>query len=252
MRSVRLLKGRYLLCRSPRHSPGQLSWLPTQQPAPPFSCTDQRYNTEGGDNENVGNQTSFTTNMNIGHYNARGTAAGDCTRVSSVGIFADASNGDVEVGWVIGWVNASNNVYTGTGACTSTYYTAPQLFVAWEPTTGGFHCKMFGTTLPQDTSESFAAKNPDANYVFQLWDAGTDYWGATVDFTRGAVYTNGERHSLTYDSAYAHFSGQQWMVAGQSTWYSVTSPYVLGGGGTDPDYNWYELASNETKVDTQP
>jgi hypothetical protein len=189
----------------------------------------------------------MSTNMHVAPWNARNTTAGDCNRVSSMGLESDGGDGFVE----FGWEQKGGNVYTGPNACADgNYFGSAHLFVAWQPDGGGYHCKELLIGLTADTYPNFSCKNPNLNFIFHCIEAGTDYYDPTVNFNRGVIFTNGERHNRTYDSAHARFEDMKFQLAGTTTWYATQAPYA--GADTDPDYNWYKIANNDTKVDNNP
>lgn len=176
-----------------------------------------------------------------------GTAGNDCIRVSSVAV-NNGTDGSVEIGWFLGWDTSNHNQYTGSDACTDgVYYSTLEVFEVWTPIGGGYHCR----NLTFDTAGAFHfvnIANPDVNNSWEFTEAGHTYDTRSVNFSRGSVRTNGERHDRTDDVATSHFKALQKQVAGNgSTWFDSSSSFAVTPD-TDPDYKWKLDSQTETEV----
>jgi Rieske Fe-S protein len=235
-----------------------LSWLIAAQPALahpakgcylPGSPYSGHWNTEGTDAAQRGNHTGIKSNVHFGQYGGR-SGTGDCIRVSSIGVLG-SSGAFVEFGWFLGWDTSSNNQYTGSGACVDGQYFGgePELFVAWAPTNGGYHCKK----LFSDGDNVFhylRISDNDQDTVFKYFEASTQLGTLNVNFTRGDAYTNSERHNAQDDTATAHFKALQETIAGQSTLYDFSNSVEINvpASADDPDFHWQKNSDVETQV----
>lgn len=170
----------------------------------------------------------------------------DCDRVSA--IFVQNSNGYVEWGWTLGWLPGGE--HGGICGSDSTYWTSPKSFVAWRPINGSEHCrKEFGNAEGQYFSISILDANQDQTWAY--YKEGTQVDTVAVNFNKGTVATNGERHSSS-DSAYAHFhtlSYQQPAFTSWGEWCCLEQRH-----DTDPqpgwngNYNCIENSDRNTEV----
>ncbi|MGZ5372330.1 MAG: hypothetical protein ACXWDE_11130, partial [Aeromicrobium sp.] len=209
--------------------------------APPQSCyAGNIYHVLGGDHGGEGNHTGVKANLHFGLF------GNDCIRVTSVAV--NNGGGSVEIGWFMGWDTSSFNQFTGSGACRDgDYYDTPEVFAVWQPIGGGYHCRNL-TFEAEDSWHLVNIANPDANTSWEFTEAGHTYDTRSVNFSRGNVRTNGERHSLTYDIAKAHFKSLQKSVAGNGgTWFSFSNSYAVLPD-SDPGYKWKFDSQTETEV----
>jgi len=206
------------------------------------------WNTEGTNTAQQGNHTGIKSSLHVASWGGY-SGNGDCIRVSSIGVLSGAGNGFVEVGWYLGWDNDANNQYTGLGACVDgTYHAVPEVFVAWWPDGGGYHCKNLSTEA-EDVFRNFQIEDSNQNMVFKYYEGGTQLGTLTVNFSRGTCSTNGEGHNAQVDSAAAHFKNLQNYIAGSTTLYSFAGSRELPmGSQDDPDYYWSRVSDVETKV----
>jgi hypothetical protein len=115
----------------------------------------------------------------------------------------------------------------------------------WQPIGGNYHCKVLGTdTHGTNTFHTVSVSDANLDTVWKAGEGGATLDTMNVNFSRGTVLTNGERHSLSNpsDSARAIFKSLQKQVAGNgSTWFnfSASAPYC----DTDPGYIWQKVGS---------
>jgi hypothetical protein len=191
-------------------------------------------NVEATHSTQAGNHQAIRSDMWIGAPN------NDCSRVSSLAVF-HGSDGIVEWGWVIGhlWDTEVN------GVCpTTTNWPSPERFIVWRPNNGGYHCRTEGELVSGHTSD-FALKDHDSDtewtYTFNGISQGSP---VDVNFDRGIVVTNGERHKAS-DSAYAEFHALEWQVAGSTTWHDFDIEKQLD---SDDDYNCRRVSATYAEV----
>jgi hypothetical protein len=161
-------------------------------------------------NTQLGNHQGVKATMNVA------AANNDCSRVSSI-LVVSGSSGLVEWGWVLGYTYARS---VG-GACdTTTYHSAPTQFVVYRPINGSNHCLFFGTI--STGTRTFTLKDQDQDTVWEAGAGGTNYGSIDLNFDRGSLRTNGERHS-GMDSAFADFTTLQFQVSGSTVWNDFTA-----------------------------
>lgn len=145
-----------------------------------------------------------------------GTSANDCTRVTSLAI--KSASGIVEWGWWLGYQKGPND----GGICPSTTYTtSPRQFLVYRPINGSNHCQLFAS-IPASQFRGFSLKDHDSDTVWSFGSGGNNVGTVDLNFDRGSLLTNGERHAGT-DSAYADFTSLQFQVAGSTVWYNFTA-----------------------------
>jgi hypothetical protein len=169
----------------------------------------------------------------------------DCDRVSSVG--AINGDGEVEIGWTLGWLPRDGNVYTGSGACNDIYFVAPQVFEVWVPIGGDYHCRMFGSdTHGSNTFHTVSTANNAGGGDWQTNEGGMGLDHVIVNFNSGIILTNAERHNLSIDTAKAHFKSLKKKVAGDTTWFDFCCSVKFAD--TDSDFHWVRDSATETEV----
>ncbi len=175
-------------------------------------------------------------------------ANNDCVRVSSL-LIVSGSSGLVEWGWVLGYEYSRSQ----GGACdTTTYHSSPTLFVVYRPINGSLHCRIYGTI--STGTRTFSLKDQYQDTVWELGSAGSNVDTVDLNFDRGTLRTNGERHSGS-DSAYADFASLQFQVSGSTTWNDFSAikqvedndPAVTGYG----DYNCIKVSTTHQQVAKQ-
>jgi hypothetical protein len=166
-----------------------------------------------------------------------------------------SGGGFVELGWFLGWDTSSGNQYTGQNACQDGVYYGtgvhphPEIFVAWRPNNGGYHCKNIKEGV-DDLFRFLRIEDADQNMSYKYYEAGTFFGSVGVNFSSGEVYTNGERHNAAEDTAAAHFTALQKYVAGLPTLYDFTTSVEISVPAqlNDPDFHWVRVSDVETKV----
>jgi hypothetical protein len=209
---------------------------------PPASCVNHLWNTGGTDAGAAGNQQGIKSDMAIFAF------ASDCDRVSSLFV-QSPGGGSAEVGWVNGWTKNGGNAYTGTGACDGQYWTHPHLFITWVPEGGSYHCRVFGSVDVGFGVFSTADSNSDGTWQFSQGGSIVD--SHAMNFDRGYVITNGERHNQTIDTAKAHFKDLQKQVASNgNTWFDFCCSENFPPDPTfnDPDFHWEKEPGTQTET----
>lgn len=195
--------------------------------SPPESCISPKKNveatqhTQGGNHQGVKADTWFASANN------------DCDRVTSLAVFN--GSGLVEWGWTLGWM---------PGACGDVYVTSPTTFYTWQPIGGSFHCARVAGN-GQGTFFTLMLKDENSDTTWSVSKDGTQVGTLNVNFDRGTLLTNAERHS-TGDSAFAHFKNLKFQVAGSSTFndFSALQLYC----DTDDAYEFSKTSNTEHKV----
>jgi hypothetical protein len=100
----------------------------------------------------------------------------------------------------------------------------------------------------------FTVKDSDSDTVWSYDYEGSQLGTVNVDFDRGTLFTNGERHD-TGDSAQANFDALSFQVAGSSTFYAFSD--LVQRADTDPsqgstNFNCIKAADNNAKVKADP
>jgi hypothetical protein len=179
-----------------------------------------------------------------------GRSANDCTRVTSLVI--RSGTGIVEWGWWLGYQLGPND----GGICPSTTYTtSPRQFLVYRPIGGSTHCHLFAA-LPAYQARVFSLKDDNADAVWSFGSGGANVGTVALNFDRGELLTNAERHSGT-DSAWANFASLQFQVAGSTVWYDFSA--ILRVEDNDPaqsgfgNYNCHkESATHQYVLRDQP
>lgn len=216
--------------------------------SPPESCVNVRFNTQGTDSAQFGNHVGIKANVWFGHWNSL-LNGGDCDRVTSIGVIN--GTGVVEYGAVLGWLPSGGNVYTGADRCNDHYFKTPEVFQVWQPIGGNYHCREVGAAA---ANNYYTLSVTDANQdtVWHALTGSTDHGSMNVNFSRGVVATNGERHNQSLDTAFAHFQLLKKQVAGTSTWSNFTSSYqgccFPPDPHFDPGFHWFFISNTETEV----
>ncbi len=202
-------------------------------------CYNTITNVEGSDSAQDGNHQGIQTSMHIGSY------SGDCIRVSSIGVVN--GDGQVEMGYLLGYHPSNGNVYTGGGACVdSDYFSTPEIFVVWIPIGGSYHCKNLKSES-ESQFQTFSTSDANQDTRWQVSEGGSQLFVVNMNFDRGTALTNGERHNLTTDIAQAHFTSLKKQVSGNgSTWFDFTSSYKYFDN--DPDFKWVFDSNTNTEV----
>jgi hypothetical protein len=146
-----------------------------------------------------------------------GTSANDCTRVTSLAI-KSVGSGIVEWGWWLGYQLGPND----GGYCPSTVYaTSPRQFVFYRPINGANHCQLY-SSVSASQFRVFSLKDDNSDTVWSFGSGGVNVDTVDLNFDRGNLLTNGERHAGS-DSAYADFTSLQFQVAGSTVWNNFTA-----------------------------
>lgn len=212
---------------------------------PAKGCVNNPVNVEGSDGGQSGNQVGIKASVWFGTWNSQNNG-GDCMRVSSIAVLAEGGGfGVVEWGWVLGYLPKAGNVLTGPDACDGDYFNSPESFVVWVPIGGAYHCRHLfanagGMFFP------LSLKDTNLDTTFHAYKSGTDVATMNVNFDRGNVLTNGERHNLNIDTAFSEFEGLQKQVAGLSTWGDFCCSYKFVDD--DPGFYWNKITDTHTKV----
>ena len=178
----------------------------------------------------------------------KGAPDNDCGRISAVNVL-NGTNGFVEWGWSLGYLWDTE---VG-GSCPNTvYHDQPERFVVWRPNNGSVHCRPNEGTLTSGNRDDFTLRDTDQDETWGYYLDGLQNGTVTVNFHRGIVVTNSERHRLA-DSAYAEFYNIKLQITGDSTWYSfnLTQPDQTAYD-QDPEYNCLEITANDVEVRKQP
>jgi hypothetical protein len=192
-----------------------LIWLADPASAqPPTSCNDLwgKTNVEGTNATQLGNHEGLKSLMWIG------TGANDCSRVSSLTVVTP-EDGIVEWGWALGYLWGPADA----GPCPSTtYHTTPVKFLFYQLSAGGAgHCTLWGAA-DNGASRTFSVADANGDTVWQFNYMGSGIGTIDLDFARGTLRTNSERHDDS-DNAFADFDSLKFQVAGQSTWYDFAT-----------------------------
>ena len=208
--------------------------------APPESCIAFLHNVEGVNTIQEGDDTGVRSSMWFAY------PSDDCMRVSSIAV--DNVDGQVEIGWVLGWHPSADNAYTGTGACNDSYFGIdPELFLVWIPQGGSYHCRDLVAISPGQYLNLWV-QDPESDTIWSANYTGhSPAWTPNVNFGRGIAVTNGERHSST-DSMWAGFQDLQWKVAGNPNWNDFNSSAAIVPDG-DTSYHWTKHTDTWTTVD---
>ncbi|MEO8477824.1 MAG: hypothetical protein ABI572_12365 [Actinomycetota bacterium] len=101
----------------------------------------------------------------------------------------------------------------------------------------------------------FTIKDSDSDTVWSYDYEGTELGTVDVDFDRGTLYTNGERHDSA-DSAQANFDLLRFQVAGSTTWYAFNDIVQIWDddphGMSATNYNCLEASADNVKVKADP
>lgn len=213
---------------------------PPAAAAPPVTCNVTRRNVLATQGTQSGNHQGLRSTV----WHA-GSSSSNCARVSALSVVN--GNGFVEWLWVQGWIFGED----ADGVCgtTSQYSSKPYRLAFWVPTTGGSHCRKEGAIPDSDLSSFINLRLQDGNQdtVWSYYIGDPPSVGSMeVDFNRGNVRTNGERHNLN-DFGFAHFKALQWMVSGNTTWFDFTD--LDPAGDNDPDWNCIMVSQKNQKVD---
>jgi hypothetical protein len=194
-------------------------------------------------NTQIGNHQGVKSDMAVS------AANNDCVRVSSE-LIISGSSGLVEWGWVLGYEYSRSL----GGACdTTTYHSSPTQFLVYRPINGSLHCALY-STIPTGT-RTFSLKDDNSDTVWTFGSGGSTIGNVDLNFDRGSLRTNGERHS-GLDSAYADFTNLQFQVSGSTTWFSFS--FIQQVEDNDPaqqgygDYNCVKVSSTHQQVTKQP
>jgi hypothetical protein len=159
-------------------------------------------------------------------------------------------SGIVEWGWALGYLWGPP-----LGPCPSTtYHTTPIKFLFYQAEAGGApHCTLWGGA-DAGTYRTFSVADANADTVWQFNYMGSGIGTIDLDFSRGTLRTNSERHDDS-DTSFADFDSLKFQVSGLSGWfdfaslkqYADTDP-VAGFGASD--FNCVKSSNTHHLVET--
>lgn len=185
---------------------------------------DPLYNTETEDGSHRG---IHSKQMTVEDYST------ECVEVDSIAVVNSA--GAMEIG--------TAHSAPGQNCNTQNPPQNPYMFEDWTTSSGAGWC-VYGTPVTPWDKEGFAVEDQDGNYNWTFWHnesvVSTPF--GTVNFNKGLVVTNAERHDSA-DSAWGHFEQNYYMPLNGS-WTSLDSSIACGTGtggngaiSNDPDFN---------------
>jgi hypothetical protein len=139
---------------------------------------------------------------------------------------------------------------TGVSAPSTTYQSSPTQFLVFRPINGAANCQVY-SSIPRSAFRVFSLKDDDSDTVWTFGSGGTNVGTVDLNFDRGNLRTNGERHSGS-DSAYADFMALQFQVAGSTTWFNFSA--IKQSVDNDPaqsgfgNYNCIKISATRQQV----
>jgi hypothetical protein len=220
-----------------------VAMTPTTLANPPVSCHVDRMYLEATHIGQIGNHKGIRSDVLKPPWN------NDCVRISAVNVLS-GFNGFVEWGVSLGWLFDTE---IGGSCPSSVYHDQPERFVVWRPINGSVHCRPNEGTLTSGNRKNFSLRDTDQNETWGYYFEGVQNGTVDVNFSRGTVVTNAERHRLA-DIGYAEFYNIQLLIAGDSTWYNfnLTLPAPVSAWDQDPEYNCIQVTTNDEEVRQQP
>ena len=160
-----------------------------------------------------------------------------CVEVSSIAI-VHVGGDQAEIGW--------DQIANGVSICNATGDGSERVLTTWT-TAHTYHCALHGTLTPNQSDEfDVWADSSSCSGGLCTWHYdhdGAHPQVATLDFSTGTAFNNGERLS-SYDSAQSQFNGLQ--VGHDTTWsdWAGASCYY----DDDPTYSPKILSSTDVNV----
>jgi hypothetical protein len=159
----------------------------------------------------LGNHHGIRSNMYFGQQPADPDT---CQRVSGLAVVR--SSGFVEWNWTIGWIFGTDE--GGFCGADSHYHSGPFLWAQWRLRVGGPpHCSV-ERAAPDDVFRNMIMRDGDEDERWNYEFEGETLGVAVVDFAKGRIRTNTERHRQA-DPMFAEFRALRFQVAGQMTWF---------------------------------